>query len=286
MAVSCVTLTALLWLWHAATEASQPDTSTRAVVAAAATYVAEYQKQLTYVLAEETYTQQILAPATDGSAATRTRRLRSETFFLFTAPRHGWMAIRDVIEIDGRPVPDRRSPLEALETLPPERVAAEFKEYNSRFNIGRTYRNFNEPTLALLVLDDLHRPRFSFDRRRVERDGDVVLVAIEFRERETPTLIRDLEHGRVFSRGELLVEAATGRVRRAELTARVGDLRVRLTTTYAANARLGMWVPATFREEYERGSASDGRRDKEYEHVECEAVYANYRRFETSARIR
>lgn len=263
-----------------------PDTSTRAVVAAAAAYVADYQKQLSYVLAEETYTQQILALAPGDVASFRPREIRSETFFLFTTPEHGWMAIRDVMEVDGEPVQDRRSPLDALRTLPPERVAAEFKDSNARYNIGRTYRNFNEPTLGLLPLTDLHRPRFTFERRRMTRDGDVVLVTLEFRERESPTLIRDLKHGRLFSQGEMVVEAATGRVRRTELRVDARDLDVRLTTEYGPEERLGMWVPVRFREQYERGSGRAGRRGGEHERIQCDATYSNYRRFETTARIR
>lgn len=265
-----------------ATAQASPDTSARAVVAAAAAYVTDYQRQLTFVVADERYTQQILAQASGDAASFRPREIRGETFFLFTAPEQGWMAIRDVVEVDGRPVQDRRSPLDALRTLPPSQVAAEFKDANARYNIGRTYRNFNEPTLSLLPLTDLHRDRFSFARRGVAREGSDVLVTLEFRERESPTLIRDLKHGRLFSRGELLVEAGTGRIRRAEIRVEGKGLRVRLTTEYALETRLGMWVPVRFREEYERGEGRDGERER----IQCEAVYSNYRRFEASARIR
>lgn len=252
------------------------------MVAAAAAYVADYQKQLTFVVADERYTQQILAQSSGDISAFRPREIRGETFFLFTAPQHGWMAIRDVVEVDGRRVENRPSPLEALRTLPPERVAAAFKDNNARYNIGRTYRNFNEPTLSLLPLTDLHRERFSFSRRTVTREGDTVLVTLEFRERELPTLIRDLKHGRLFSRGELLVEAGTGRIRRAEIRVEAKGLRVRLMTDYAPEERLGIWVPVRFRETYERGTERDG----EHERIQCDAVYSNYRRFEVSARIR
>jgi hypothetical protein len=191
------------------------------------------------------------------------------------------MAIRDVLAVDGRPVAERPDLPEALRTLPPREVAATFKTYNSRFNLGRTFRNFNEPTLGLLVLDEEHRRRFSFDRTRVELVDGETLVTLSFRERESPTLIRDRERGRVFSRGQLLVEAGSGRVRRTTLTAKLPGVQVMLTTTYAADARLGIWVPATFRESYEYSIRRDER-----EVIECEAAYTNYRRFETSVRIK
>src|ERR671910_3468805 len=98
------------------------------------------------------------------------------------------MARRDVIELDGIAIDGRPDLGEALRLLPAGEVARKFKDSNSRFNLGRTYRNFNEPTLSLLVLDDEHRRRFSFDRKKVERSGDAVLVTLAFKEKERPTL--------------------------------------------------------------------------------------------------
>jgi hypothetical protein len=278
-----------------------PDTSERAVVAAAAAYVAEYQRQLTSVLADEAYTQEIVAQVPRDPEMPRTRTLRSEVFFMFAPASREWMAIRDVMAVDGQPAGGRPDLHEALRTLQARDVAATFKTYNSRFNIGRTIRNFNEPSLSLLVLDEHHRRRFSFDRTRVERAGDDVLATLAFKETGSPTLIYDLKLGRVFSKGELVVEAATGRVRRTVLAARIQDVQLNLTTEYALEPRLGIWVPATFREQYEYGARPTGEntpafpprvdtgpttRRAEYERIVCAASYSNYRRFETSVRIK
>lgn len=273
---------AVAWVAGAAVLPGQgPDLSTRAVVAAAAAYVAEYQRQLTSILADETYTQEIVEQAPRDPDMPRARTLRSEVFFMFAPATRDWMAIRDVVELDGRPVGDRPNVHEALRTLPSREVAAAFKTYNSRFNIGRTFRNFNEPTLGLLVLDEEHRRRFSFDRARVDRADGETLVTLAFRERDSPTLIRDLTRGRVFSRGELVVEPGTGRVRRTVLTATIREMRLTLTTEYTSDPRLGIRVPATFREHYEYKLREDDR-----EIVACEASYTNFRRFETSVRIK
>ncbi len=276
-----------------------PDVSTRAVVAAAARYIADYQRELTSVLADERYTQEILAQVPRDDEMPRTRALQSEVFFMFEPASRQWMAIRDVLEVDGQPLLDRPDLHEALRTLSAAEVAATFKGYNSRFNIGRTFRNFNEPTVSLLVLDEHHRRRFSFDRRNVEREGGDLLVTLEFREKDPPTLIFDPKRGRVFSRGELLVEAGTGRVRRAVLTAAVRGIQVKLTTEYRSEPRLKIWVPASFLEHYEAGMrpagefapfrpqvSTDAAGRAEYERIACEAAYSNYRRFETSVRIK
>jgi hypothetical protein len=285
---------------HVASQA--PDTAERSVLGAGAAYVAEYQRQLTSILADETYTQEIVAQRPHDTKMPRTRRLRSEVFFMFAPATREWMAIRDVLEADGTRLESRPDLREALQTLSARDAASAFKDYNSRFNIGQTFRNFNEPTLALLVLDERHRRRFSFDRRHVERAGGTVLVTVAFTEKDSPTLIRHVDRGRVFSKGELVVEAATGAIRRTALRGTIEKLRFELTTVYSPDPRLGLWVPSVFTEGYEygtrfgtdytsggfrpdRASRTSARRS-DYEKIVCEARYTNFRRFETSVRIK
>jgi hypothetical protein len=218
----------------------------------------------------------------------RQRRLRSEVFFMFAPDDADWMAIRDVKEVDGNAASDRLDLAGALRTLPPGDVAAKFKAYNSRYNIGRTVRNFNEPTLSLLVLDEHHRPRFMFERRQVQHAGDAWLVTLRFSERQAPTLIHDPNQGFMFAAGELIVEAGTGRIRSAMLQGAVGGERLRFTTTFSPDERLGIWVPTLFREEYEFGAPPRSRDNPQpqYENILCEARYTNFRRFEASGRIK
>ena len=184
----------------------------------------------------------------------RLRRTQSEVFFAYLTTDRHWMAIRDVISLDGTALTERPDLRGAFQRLAAGDVPPKFTEVNSRYNIGRTFRNFNEPTLALLVLDERHRARFSFERKGVEREGNSTLVTIAFTEKDPPTLIQHQRRGRVFSRGEFIVEAGTGRVRRTLLTAKTDALRLELTTTYGPNDRLGMSVPTLFREHYEYGS--------------------------------
>jgi hypothetical protein len=270
------------------------DLSTGGLVAAAARYVGDYEEQLTAVVADESYSQEVRAQVPEDRGAPRSRSMRSELFFIF-ADRQ-WMAIRDVLEVDGAAVADRPDVRGSLQTLPSWQVAATLKRTNSRFNIGRTTRNFNEPTLALLVLDEDHRQRFKFDRRKIEKTAGVTLVTLEFVEKSSPTLIRDLRYRSVYSRGYLIVEAETGRVRRAVLRVQIDALKVEVTTDYEADARLGIWVPSVFYEKYEQGEDTrvGQRRDlnslpdprREYELILAEAKYSNYRRFEVQARVK
>jgi hypothetical protein len=287
-------LAAVLYLTPAA--AQQPsapllDLSVAGVVRVAAAYVKAYQEQLTFLIADEAYTQQIRSQIPDDRTP-KARTMKSEVFFMFTPANGDWMAIRDVIEVDRKPVTGRQDVKTALGTLPAAQVAGASKASNSRFNIGRTQRNFNEPILSLLVLDARYLPNFTFERKRVERAASGTLVTLAFTETAAPTLIRDLQLRPVFSKGELVIDAVTGRVHRAQLRLTIGGVAIELTTTYTADERLGLWVPILFRESYEEGMRTPGaaltrlESPATREEIACEARYSNYRRFETTARIK
>jgi hypothetical protein len=64
-------------------------------------------------------------------------------------------------------------------------------------------------------------------------------------------------------------------------------MRLELTTLYAPDERLEMWVPGEFREHYEYGVMPKSLdTQSEYEDIICHAKYTNFRRFETSVRIK
>ena len=271
-----------------------PDnTSADAVASAAASYVKDYQRALTTVLADEDYQQQVVTQTPLDRSMPRARRLRSEVFFMFAPASGDWMAMRDVVSIDGKSLAERPNLREALRTLPPIEVARTFKSYNSRFNLGKAARNFNEPTLSLLLLDDRYRANVKFTRKNVERRADGTWVTVGFSETLGPqTLVRDLSLQPVISKGEFVVDAATGRVRRAHMVTTFGEMTAQLTTTYRPDERLAMWVPATFEERYQSGAkitiAPDPRINlpTTYEEIRCLARYANYRRFEVNVVIK
>jgi hypothetical protein len=265
----------------AAPAAPQNDLSTRAMVERVTTYVSDYQQKLTSVVADEDYKQDIVDQTPLESSMPRARRLRSEVFFVFEAVGRQWMAIRDTILVDDVPIRDRLSARAALETMPPAEVRRRFAQMNAHWNIGRIIRNFNEPTLGLLIFDREHQPRFGFDRRSVVRVRDTILITLAFRERDRPTLIRDERDGPAYSRGEVVADAS-GVIRRTALRLSLKDTKVELTTEYAFDEKLGMWVPSVFRERYERGREGS----KEFERIACEAVYSNYRRFDVLTRIK
>jgi hypothetical protein len=268
-------------------QSPNPSTSTADVVEAAAGYIAKYEQQLTSVLATEVSTQRILRLVRSDAGVPRFRALKSEMFFMFSPAEHEWMAVRDVHEVDGKPVEDPPDLKQAMATLPLVQIARALKGYSSRYNIGTIVRNFGEPTLSLLVLDANHRANFGFARTTTERKSGVVLVTVYFRERGTATLIHDTSGAPALSQGELVIEAGTGRVRHAVLKAQMGSVWAELTTTYQPDPKLDMWVPSTFSERYDEDARfSPTSTDRHVESIRCEATYSNFRRFEAFGRIK
>lgn len=280
-ATSAAVLAAVLSAGTGRAAAPQETPGTGALVALATDYVRHYQQQLTAIVADETYRQEIRAQTPRDRGMPTKRLMEGEIFFWFS-PGSDWMAIRDVMVMDGRPPHDRPDLREALRLGDTPQVAAAFKAHNARYNLGRLTRNFNEPTLALLVLDDRHRERFDFTTTRVARRNGETLVTLAFEERGRNTLIRRTDGAPILSRGELTVDAASGRVTRTLLTATIDSLRLTLSTTYRHDPRLDMWVPDRFGERYVDGSPRDAR----HEDIECQATYANFRRFEVLTRVR
>jgi hypothetical protein len=255
----------------------------------AASYVDDYQKQLTAIVADEVYRQAIRGQDPVEEGAPRARMTRGEVFFLFAAAEREWMAIRDVRDVDGTPVTGAADVRETLRTLDPGRVAERMKAYNARYNIGRVVRNINEPTLALLVLDGTHRSRFKFKSGKARVVGGRALVPLSFRERERPTLIRSSAGAPIYTSGELLVEPGSGRVWQSTLDASVDAIKVRLITDYSFDERLNLLLPTLFRERYEQGqppSSRAGKRPVPYELIEAQGEYSNFRRFEVFSRVR
>lgn len=252
------------------------DTSAASVARVAGAHVAALGTTLSYVVADETAHQVARTPPGD----VQERRTVADFFIAFLPAERAWMSARDVREADGVAVDDAENIRVLMARAPLARLGAVIQEKNARYNIGRITRTFNEPTLALLVVTDLQRPRFRFDRVRVTARAAGPLVTLRFRERERPTLIRGANGEWVFAQGELDVDARTGHVERTLFDATLGLVHARITTTFRRDPALDVWVPAAMTEHYERraGTATDT--------VDVDTAYANYRRFETTARIK
>ena len=259
-----------------------------AILERTAAYVVKFEQEFASIIWHETYEQVDRLPRTEGASGGRfasvTRRhLESEMLFIMADSDGAWLTVRDVISVDGKPVTRRLPTLLASPNVWIRDLRALSQE-NGRYNIGAIYRNFNEPTLALSFLDSRYRRRFRFtDGGPGEIDGSPVR-RIRFAEVVTPTVIRN-ENRSVRASGTLIVEPATGRVLRTELTLLLdkahgkNGIRAELIVAYRPDARLGLLVPVEMHESYGFASAGPDQR------IECTATYSDFRRFETSGRV-
>jgi hypothetical protein len=258
--------------------AQDPDVSTRAVVAAAVRYVGAYREDFAFLIADETSRQSVHRP---GSVRARERLMRGELYLAWLPADEAWIAVHDVADVDGAPVEDREDLAALIRSGAELRgIARQVAARNARFNIGSVQRNFNEPMLPLLLLDEARIDDVAFDRRAVVTAGGVTLVTLAFRERDERPLVRGTA-GRLRGRGEFVVEAGSGRVRSSWFELREGPVLARLTTRYERDPKLDLWVPASFEELYQTTD-----RGRVTETILGTAAYTNYRRFVGVGRIK
>ena len=234
----------------------------------AAAFVDRFEREFAVVIADERYEQR-LTEGRAGHPVETTRTLESEVMFVRIERDHTWLLVRRVKTIDSKPAPDQSAALDTLladgvnGTLPRLR---ELADENARDNLGHIERNFNDPTWVLRVFDAGIRHRFRFEEKGPG--------TIEYRERETPTLIRGRGREPARSRGTVTLNAA-GAITETTLSVRFDGITADLTTRFGVDAHVGITVPLTMSERYTR-------RD---ETVTCTATYSNFRRFETSGRM-
>ena len=266
------------------------------VLARAGEYVRRFQQDFTILVSDEDYRQQVVSrqystpPPADLDdverlpSTSQRRRTRSEMLFLWMPDETAWLTVRNVLTVDGRPVPDGQNRLnDALgDTSVGRRTRLRrLRDESARFNLGSIYRNFNYPTLALQYLDPAMQSRFTFASAGHERINGVETTKIAFDERSRPTVIQEGGADR-FSRGTMSVADADGTVVRTRLELRIplGETTVAVEVDYRRDAKIDMWVPGRMHEIYQHSRASTL-----VESIDCVATYSNFRRFETSGRI-
>ena len=253
-------------------------------------YVANYGEQASLIIAVEHYEQKYQ----DAPAGERSHRKLLAEFALFkTRDATGWVGFRDVIEVDGKAIPDRQDRLQALlragtpDVLEARRIADE----SARFNIGPTRRNFNEPTAALFFLLPASQARFAFSRKGMSTVGGVTAMEIDFRETGSPTVIRTSDGRDVASNGTIWVLPADGTVLRTKFVLTgFGGPRTSATVdvTFARDPRLKLWLPAKMTERHEAPAVLARLPNwvtVTPAVVTATATYGDFRRFETSASI-
>jgi hypothetical protein len=254
------------------------------LVRRASQYIDWYDREMTAVVAEERYRQE-LTSAASGRVA---RELVSEIGWLRLEGLDDAIAVRDVLEVDGRATGREHSLRRLLEDpgAAAESMVSKLLAQSAAHNLGAESRNINFPTFPLVYLRQRHRNRSRWRVTALEGQRAV----LEFEERGRPTIVRSAEGEHHRGQGRFWIDAESGRVGRCEV--RVSHLRerfgprARLPTTshesrvtYVESPAVTLWVPSVMTDVFQSGGGRATLR------IAGEATYSNYRRFRTGARL-
>jgi len=231
------------------------------VLARAAAYVADYQKRLQGIVAEELYIQNLTASSRGRVRFIREgRQLRSDVLLVKLGADDWWMQFRDVFEVDHRPVRDRDQRLSKLfiEAKSDARAQAQtIQDESSRYNLGPVLRTINIPIMAILFLEKGNQPGLEFKQGNpgnVKRFGDLAAAddiwVIEFRETGRGTMVKGANNADIPSKGRIWLDSTTGRVLRTELITEDTRLRALVDVTYKTTPGIDCLVPGEMREIY------------------------------------
>lgn len=248
-------------------------------------YVARFERTFTSILWHERYEQEdrvwrrFGASGATTSAVAGRRTLESEMFFAWLPQDRTWITVRDVTSVDGRAVPaeERRLPVLAARATVSLLELRDLARENGRYNIGQIVRTFNEPTLALLFLDDRYRDRVRLSRRDTRTVDGRRLALYAFQEEARPTLIQSNRRD-VPAQGTFEIDEATGEIWQTtiEMSEPAARISGSMSVDYRPHVAFDVMVPREMREVY----ASPSR-----EQVTATATYSDFRRFETAGRI-
>jgi hypothetical protein len=270
--------------------AQEPPLAT--VLQRAAAYVADFQRQFSGIVAEERYVQEVKAFAKEPGRLANPMRTELHSDLLLVRPVSGggWTEFRDVFEVDGAAVRDRRERLTRLflEGSPSahEQIGRILDE-SSRFNIGDILRNINTPMFALQILEAANHERFKFKRTKdrvpltVAQDAAVPgtfrtaaeVWAVEFEEKRSGTLVRTEGLKDLPSRGRFWIDPFTGHVLMSEFMVKSRGVTATVDVSYQSEPLVGFLVPVEMREHY---------RDRRGERVEGVAEYGRFRQFKVN----
>ena len=177
-------------------------------------YVAAYGEQAGLLVGVEKYTQY--------EDPYPPRHITAEFALVKTSNTTGWAGFRDVVEVNGEAVRDRRDRLLRLftESSSPISEATRIANESARFNVGPVSRNFNVPTTTLFFFHPTNLGRFTFQRKGTKKIDDVETWEISFTETGRPTMMGTRSGKDVPCQGTVWVIPSNGTVVRTRLRLR------------------------------------------------------------------
>jgi hypothetical protein len=235
----------------------------------AADYLVAFVDGLSNVVAEEEYQQGFR----EGPGR---RRLKSD-FLLVKYPgaENNFLAFRDVIEVNGKPVTDQQDRLLKLFVEPyndPLVRASEIAYASARHSVDRG--RLANPLFAIALLQRHYQPSFRFTLKDLEPSLGPGIREIELFEDVAPK-----PSGPLPIHAVAWVNEITGRVVKTELRAGKAPSTALLTTTFGTDPVLGIDVPLEMRDLYLVRSTGSSALAAADEFVGV-AKYTRFRRFQ------
>jgi hypothetical protein len=187
----------------------------------------------------------MLGPSTRQIRMPERRETKSDVLFMRDNTDFGWIAVRDLFEVDGKAVRDREERWAEVLAL-----GADGRALNARLNLG-SVRTTNTPELSILFLRAQLQPRFSFTLGPRERSVGESVWRVDYRELARPTLIRGDQDSDLPASGRFWIDAITGVVEQSEIALSQPDSRWTLTTKFRPDRALGIAVPVEM-DEYQQ----------------------------------
>lgn len=180
-------------------------------------YVAAYGERAALIVATENYTQRV-----EGEVRVLPRKMVAEFAVVKVPGAVGWIGFRDVVEVNGEKLTDRRERLLTLLSDPDGDVAEATRISNesARFNVGPISRNFNVPTTTLFFFHPANQSRFSFQAKGTKKIEGVETWEIAFKETRHPSLVMTRGGKDVPCEGTVWVSPADGTIVRTLVTFR------------------------------------------------------------------
>ena len=203
--------------WQRAGQDAGP--SLEDVVARMSRYVEAYGEQASMFVGTEKYSQRV---SSDDGRTYPTRNLVAEFAIVKAGRGETWIGYRDVVEVNRKPVVERRDRLLALLSASSADASqlTQIANESARYNIGPISRNFNVPTTALFFFHPTSVARFSFKRKGTKDIDGVATWALAFTEARRPTLVMTRAGRDVPCEGTVWVEPNSGTIVRTLLLLR------------------------------------------------------------------
>ena len=270
------------------------EPSLESLLAKAAAYEQRFEQEFQTIVGHERYEQRRSGFGLEFDTERRRQRIiESDTLFVRLPEEQSWLTARNVRRVDDLVVLDSETRLERLLADTTEDWVARvrrLRDEGARFNLGKIQRNFSDPTMVMQFLSLITQPRFRFERRGREQVSGREAWRLSYNELRRPTLIQSNGQD-VPATGDVWIDAIDGAVLRTRVTLRDVQRAVRLIAmidvTYQREPNSAIWVPARMQETYENGGRTlyHGESTSFNERVDCLAIYSNFRRFQTDARI-